>query len=436
MVLQRRYSVTGPPDHVGQMKPQTPRTAQPHSCDGRPIQPATPQLDALDTNMQTTGCALCEGQGGEAAKSSDTPVEGEGDADRGRKMSHRPVVRTSSKRSATQLPSPSTPSSHELPTKIARLGLEQDDMGLDEGSLTDPFPEESDWALSSTEDSFSTSAPSSPISPPSSVTDEPLIEPLRLTIPDDTALEDLALSPPTALPLLPPVNQTVLNIHVPLTLLTLPPEIRHDIYRHLPDLVLSHPLIYCLSTFTNNMQHPLASVSRLVRSEALAIFYSYNTWIIKLEFKMMYEAFQDWIIRLGDGAASLRLVTIAVRGRLFKPRTSKAPSSIGLDGQMLNQPIVPNQAVGLPPIIVPSAPVEEYCPPDGDASFKVDLSEKFPGGRVELVRCDGTKEAGEEARVYLAEMVARLWEKRRTGTLNGQDWVWMVDDFLAFTGWW
>jgi len=81
-------------------------------------------------------------------------------------------------------------------------------------------------------------------------------------------------------------------------------------------------------------------------------------------------------------------------------------------------------------------PVEEYHPPDGDASFKIDLSEKFVGGKVQLVRNDGTKRAGEDARQYLAKMVNGLWEKRRIGTLNGQDWVTMVDDFLTFTGWW
>ncbi|KAF1950784.1 hypothetical protein CC80DRAFT_426077, partial [Byssothecium circinans] len=405
MILQRRYSVTGqtPPDDVGAMKPQT------HAGDG--LQ-SSPKLQPLDTSAA----------GGDA---------------RGRKMSHHPTVRTSSKRSATQLPSPNTPSSHELPTKIARLGLEQDDMDVDEGCMTDPLPEESDWALSSTEESFSSSSSCSPISPPESVSDEVIIEPLRLLIPDDSVVEDLALSPPTALPFSPPQPQTVANARVPLTLLTMPPEIRHEVYRHLPDLVLPHPLIYCLSTFANNMQHPLASVSRLVRSEALAIFYSYNTWVIKLEFQMMYEAFQDWIIRLGNGAGFLRIVTVAVRSRLFKPKSSHAPSSIGLNGQMLNQPVLaPVQVPGQPPVYLPTPPIEEYSPPDGDASFRIDLSEKFPGGRVEVVRCDGTKEAGEQARVHLAEMVARLWERRRMGTLNGQDWVNMVDDFLRYTGWW
>lgn len=464
MVRQRRYSVTGqtPLDHVGPLKPQP-----------------SPKLQALDTSVQTASCGLCEAAGGHedeagdhgksyaaAAVIEDDTLAGSrgtggerhgvvilrggglhvtGEAgirgDRGRKLSHQCTGRTSSKRSATQLPSPSTPTSHELPTKIARLGLDSIDMDTDGGCLTDPFPEESDWALSSADDTFSTSVPASPISPPSSVSDELAIEPLRLTIPDDVASEDLALSPPVA-QLEAPQLPTVLDEHVPLTLLTLPPEIRHEIYRNLPDLVLPYPLIYCLSTFANNMQHPLASVSRLIRAEALAIFYSYNMWIIKLEFKMMYEAFQDWIIRLGDGAAHLRLVTVAVRGRLFKPGTSHAPSTIGLNGQMLagvaaphpNVQIVPGNAPGPSTQVIPQ--VEEYSPPDGDASFRIDLSEKYPGGRVELVRCDGTKDAGERARVHLAKMVARLWEKRSCGTLNGQDWICMVDDFLTFTGWW
>ncbi|KAF2690546.1 hypothetical protein K458DRAFT_383653 [Lentithecium fluviatile CBS 122367] len=407
MPLQRRYSVSGqtPPDDVGAMKP--------HS---------SPKLQALDTSVQTTSCGLCEG-GADAGKSCTASAAGDaaadcGEGDRGRKiMAHHTTGRTSSKRSATQLPSPNTPSSHELPTKIARLGLEHDDMDVDEGCLTDPFPEESDWALSSFEDSFSTSAPSSPVSAPSSVPDEPIIDPMDVECADEMMVEDFALSPvPSSAP------EVQFDTHIPTTLLTLPPEMRHQIYRHLPDLVLPYPLIYCLSTFA--MQHPLASVSRLIRSEALAIFYSYNTWIIKLEFQMMYEAFQDWIIRLGEGAGMLRLVTIAVRGRLFKPNTSHS-SSINMNGQLIQIPGIPG-----------AVPVEEYHPPDGDASFKIDLSEKFVGGKVELVRNDGTRQAGEDARVYLEKMVNGLWEKRREGSLNGQDWVDMVDRFLTFTGWW
>ncbi|PSN62065.1 hypothetical protein BS50DRAFT_503159 [Corynespora cassiicola Philippines] len=410
--LQRRYSVTGqtPPDDVGPMKAHSPK------------------LHALDTTVPTTTCELCGGPSSSSTSSS-AAAAGSPDAARaGRTMAHHTIVRTSSKRSATQLPSPNTPTSQDLRTKIARLGLEHhgldSDVDIDDGCLTDPFPDEStDWMLASM-DSSSTSAPSSPDSPPSSLSsdeaaDSPFTRP-QLPGPhddevddDEMMVEDLALSPvPTA------------DDYSPVTLMSLPPELRHEIYRNVPDLISPCPLIYCLSTFANKKQHPLASVSRLIRSESLAIFYSYNTWVIKLEFKMMYEAFQDWIIRLGDGAGSLRLVTVAVRGSLFKPMTSHA-SSINMNGQMVNLPGVP----GL-------APVEEYHPPDGDASFRIDLSEKYLGGKVEVERNDGTPEAGEKARVHLAKLVEGLWEKRRAGTLNGQDWVNMVDQFLAFTGWW
>jgi hypothetical protein len=216
------------------------------------------------------------------------------------------------------------------------------------------------------------------------------------------------------------------NTHTPLTFLTLPPEIRHQIYRNCENLIIDKPLVYCISTFDGEMQHALASVSKLVRSEAMAIFYSYNSWVIKVEFKMMYEAFQDWIIRLGEGAGLLRLVSLSVRGALFKPRKSHA------------QPLmVHGHVVQLAPgVIGPNAPEAMYCPPDGDARFQIDLSEKFAGGRVQLVRNDGTAEAGEKARLHLGKMVERLWEKRRAGTLNGQDWIDMVDGFIGFIDGW
>jgi hypothetical protein len=226
--------------------------------------------------------------------------------------------------------------------------------------------------------------------------------------------EDLALSPPPSdFDPLPP------------TFLTLPPELRHQIYLYLPDLVLPHPLIYCLSTFENKKQHPLSAVSRQIRSEALAVYYSYNHWIIKLEFKIMYDAFQNWIIQLGDAAGHLRIVTVAVRGALFKPRTSHSPG-ININGMIvMANANVPGGHV-----------VEEYHPPDGDASFQIDLSEKYEGGLVEVVRNDGSRESGEKAKVFLAGLVRGMWEKRKAGTLNGQDWVDMVDRFLTFTGWW
>ena len=48
------------------------------------------------------------------------------------------------------------------------------------------------------------------------------------------------------------------------------------------------------------------------------------------------------------------------------------------------------------------------------------------------MRNDGTKEAGVQAVVWLRGMVRNLWERRRAEALNGQDWVDLVDAFLAF----
>ncbi|KAF2651471.1 hypothetical protein K491DRAFT_90036 [Lophiostoma macrostomum CBS 122681] len=382
--LQRRYSVTGqtPPDDVGAVK--------------------SPKLQALDTSVQTAGCNLCEsGDAGTCGRRRllEAPHQEE--------RAHTQAGRTSAKRSATQLPSPSTPSSLELPTKIARLGLQHHDMDLDgpEDSLSGPCPEEeSDWALSACGDS-----------PPTSF----------YSMTDCECASEAEESQSKYFDVLD-VPLPSLDDRTALSLCTLPPELRHQIYLKLPDLVLPYPLIYCLSTFANQKQHPLASVSRLIRSEALAIFYSYNTWIIKLEFNIMYDAFQQWIIRVADGSSSLRLIKIAVRGSLFKPRTSHGtttpanmPLTLALNGFPVNA----------------QAPAEAYHPPDGDASFGIDLSEKWTGGRVELLRNDGTWEAGESARIYLAKLVEGLWQKRRTGTLNAQDWVTMVDRFLEFIGW-
>jgi hypothetical protein len=213
--------------------------------------------------------------------------------------------------------------------------------------------------------------------------------------------------------------------HVPPTFLTLPPEIRHQIYRNCDELVFKQPLLYCIATAFDKIQHPLASVSRQVRSEALAIFYSSNTWTIKVEFSMMYEGFQHWIIRLGAGAGSLRLVDFSVRGTLFKPQKTHTRSVL-VHGQLVH--VAPGAAA--------NGIEDTYSPPDGDASFKIDLSEKYPGGKVQLVRNDGTKEAGEKGREELSKMVEILWDKRRNGTLNGQDWVNMVDNFIQFIGGW
>jgi hypothetical protein len=459
MVAQRRYSVTGqtPPDDAEAMKAEN----------------RSPKLQALDTSVPSTSCGLCE-SGADASKIT-TTASNDGGAEqvRGRRMAHAgTVVRTSSKRSATQLPSPSSPS-HELPPKIARYRLEHNedvDTDLDtdtDSDATDFFRdradrEEDDLALHSQ----ATSMPSSPEhSQPQSLCglpDAASLQKLHLCARDgseDDCMEDLALSPshsrnhsldcsfldqkttlqedwaafqksswvpaPEILHLenvdIPQPDEA----HVPVTLLTLPPEIRHQIYRNCEELVFKQPLLYCIATAFNRIQHPLASVSRQVRSEALAIFYSYNTWIVKVEFRMMYEGFQHWIIRLGEGAGSLRLVDLSVRGTLFKPKRTHVQSVL-----------VHGVLVQITPGVAAHGRDELYSPPDGDASFKIDLSEKHIGGKVQLVRNDGTKEAGEKGREYLAKMVVGLWEKRRAGTLNGQDWVTMVDDFITFIGGW
>ncbi|KAF2451698.1 hypothetical protein P171DRAFT_478729 [Karstenula rhodostoma CBS 690.94] len=445
--LQRRYSVTGltPPEDVPQVSKQQ------HS----------PKLQALDTTVQSTpSCGLCD-PGVDAAKASVLHVEDveaatTHEGGRGRKISHHTVRRMASKRSATQLPSPSTPTAHQLPSKIAKLGLESPDMYVDfdmsdTGELAEDVFTDNPWDVGSicSQDYGRLQLdipPSSPCTIFSGLSDGPLGEPFELDKPYDldtpynslyhsssdsgvenivldttydTDVESLALTPIST------SSPSSSSIPSPTTFLTLPPELRHEIYLRLPDLVHTQPLIYCLSTFNNAMQHPLASVSRQVRTEALAIFYSYNTWTIKLEFNMMYEAFRDWIIRLGDGAAQLRLVTIAVRGKLFKPGTSHASTTTNTAAAGLNLAVLP----GAPAYALT---VEQYCPPDGDACFALDLSEKYTGGRVRVVRNDGTGEAAETALGWLRGNVAVLWERRRAGTLNGQDWVDFVDAFLAF----
>ena len=89
MVTQRRYSVTGqtPPDDAEALKAGS-----------------SPKLHALDTSVQTS-CGLCEGGSAEATKALGESAAAQL---RGRKMSPTcTITRTSSKRSATQLPSPS-----------------------------------------------------------------------------------------------------------------------------------------------------------------------------------------------------------------------------------------------------------------------------------------------------------------------------------------
>lgn len=455
MVTQRRYSVTGqtPPDDAEALK-----------------------------SVPPTSCGLCEGVG-ETSIASIASIasimgtvsnEGTPGPGRGRNKAHDgTVIRTSSKRSATQLPSPSSPTPYQ-PPKMARFRR----------ANADATDADTDNDMDSDLESEATNDPATPESSlplsVASLPDAPRLEELQLWVPgggsdvaennndddddDDDCMDDFALSsshsrnqsldrrfldpkhdlqtswdafqkaalvhaalatspiehvPPPSLDEPP---------HTPQTFLTLPPEIRHQIYRNCDNIVLHKPLVYCISTFQGEMLHPLASVSRLVRAEALAIFYSYNLWVIKVEFRIMYDAFQDWIIRLGPGASLLRLVTLSVRGSLLKPRRTR-PMRLLRNGHFVH--ITP--ATTTPPF---DNPAILYAPPDGDASFHIDLSEKFVGGRVRLLRNDGTAEAGDKATVWLAGRVARLWERRQAGTLNGQDWVSLVDGFLSFIGGW
>lgn len=469
MVTQRRYSVTGqtPPDDAEAMKARSPK------------------LQPLDTSGQPQSCLMCDSV---VELSANNEESGEGQQQRGRKMGPTgTTVRTSSKRSATQLPSPNSPS-HQLPPKIARyeelnghVVMDTDTDTETDSDVTDVVGDSSECEEDHGSESQATSFPSTPEYTQqcnlSNIPDAASLEGLQLYAEertDDEDMGDYALSPahsrnpsPSRQDLdekkrmqadwaayhaeqfhMVPESIHIENIedprvetfqllpanvlddtHEPLTFLTLPPEIRHQIYRNCENLVIEKPLVYCISTFHGEMQHPLASVSRLVRSEALAIFYSYNLWVIKVEFRMMYEAFQDWIIRLGDGAGFLRLVNFAVRGSLFKPKKSHSQSVV-LHGHLVQL------APGVIGPVGGGVREELYCPPDGDASFKIDLSEKYAGGKVQIVRNDGTKEAGEKARIYLGNMVEGLWEKRRNGTLNGQDWISMVDDFITFIGGW
>ncbi|KAH6614113.1 hypothetical protein C7974DRAFT_71121 [Boeremia exigua] len=450
MVTQRRYSVTGqtPPNDVDALKAGSPK---PH---------------ALDTSVQTS-CGLCE-SGAEESKADEENAAAQL---RGRKMSPTcTITRTSSKRSATQLPSPSSPTCG-LPPKIARYRLSYNEPGMDMDTDTDS--DVTDMFRGSDKDDEEWVSHSQVASLPSTPECSLPLSGLYLPDTEDEGIdvEDLALSPPhsrnhslncahldekalqrdwavfkQANALLesqirhlnhiaPPHMRAIpreTSTRTPVTFLTLPPEIRYQIYRLDSDLVKPNPLCYCLENAGSKIQHPFASVSTQIRSEALAIFYSYNTWAIKTEYKMFYEAFQEWIIRLGDGAARLRLVTLSVRGKLFKP-VKTHPQSVVVNGQIviIHTGHPPAGAMG----VLPSPTREEmYSPPDGEASFSIDLSEKYVGGRVHLTRNDGTPDAGEKGRAHLEKMVATLWERRRDGTLNGQDWISLVDGFLNFVG--
>ncbi|KAH7115941.1 hypothetical protein B0J11DRAFT_593612 [Dendryphion nanum] len=424
-LLQRRYSVSGKtlPDDVGAIKSP---------------------LQALDTSVQATSCGLCEsggaaagavaGGGGESSQSTlfnTVPAPAPSGP-----LAHttRPVVRTSSKRSATQLPSPSTPSSQELPTKIARLGLGHHgyEFGNVDDSLTDPGSEKGEW--------FEDDA--SMLGTPPSLSMECECEHAR-----KEADEDMVMDTDMQVEDIPRVFSQDFQGELPQapslaspTLLTLPTlSVLHAQTEQPPPPPPStesstiSPTTFL--TLPQKSQHPLAAVSRQIRSESLAIFHSYNIWIIKLEFKIMYDAFQDWIIRLGPDAGNLRIVHIAVRGRLFKPWTSHASSSPAFIHHNNNvggaYNFVPGGGVPLPGSVVP---VESYSPPDGDASFRIDLSEKWVGGKVEVLRNDGTGESGAVAKAGLEKLVVPMWERRKAGVLNGQDWVDMVDAFLRVTG--
>lgn len=422
-MVQRRYSVTGqtPPDVAEALKPK---------------------LEALDTTVPSTNCSLC-----------DTNAESSHLA-RGRQSGLAMAV-SNFKRS------PSSPD-HEIPPKMARyrtipnLHTLAVDLDTDDTDDTDDLLVETlASSLSSTPEHSSTC----------SLPEAGYLEKLQLDArsndtlssgsddedPDD-CMEHLALSPPHSrnhsldcahlndkYAVQEKWLQTYATAHIEditlpdalaipatPTFLTLPPEIRHQIYRHCDELVFRQPLLYCIATAFDKIQHPLAAVSRQVRSEALAIFYSYNTWTIKVEFKMMYEGFHHWIIRLGEGAAFLRLIDFSVRGTLFKPQRTHT-QIFPMPGQFFQ----PAQGA-----ITAPAREELYSPPDGDASFKIDLSEKYFGGKVHLVRNDGTLEAGNKATLHLQTLIGGLWEKRRNATLNGQDWVSMVDQFISFVGGW
>ena len=425
MITQRRYSIPG------QTSPEDAEAGK-------------TQVLALETTVPSTSCGFSESK----AESS-----------RGRKiLPSGTIVRTSSKRSATQWPSPS----HELPPKIARyrMGLNDVDMDTDsdtESDTTGRFYDycDQEWDVAPYESQPTSVPPSHELLDTDDLPDAPTFEKLQLSAADasdDEVMdaESLALSLPPSRnhsidltqlnakalaqevnaykrAVLDPVTE-ILHLesidiptpeppHVPPTFLTLPPEIRHKIYPYCDRLVYNKPLLYCIATAFDKIQHPLASVSCQIRQEALAIFYGQNVWIIKVEFRMMYDSFQSWIIRLGDGAGHLRRVELSVRGTMFAPVKRPTPNAAAYGYH------------------VPTL-TKSYYPPDGEASFRIDLSEKYTNGRVQLVRNDGTREKGEVARLWLETMVEGLWEKRKAGILNGQDWVTTVDTFITFIGGW
>ncbi|EKG13481.1 hypothetical protein MPH_09390 [Macrophomina phaseolina MS6] len=183
------------------------------------------------------------------------------------------------------------------------------------------------------------------------------------------------------------------------------------IYQHIPHLTNRQPLIYCLSIFKNRKQHPLAAICRLVRAEALDVYYSSNTWLVKLEYRDFYDSFASWILGLDDASANaLRLLRVSVRGAMFAKEWIYGPDGF----------LVRNEEKG------------RY----GYATYAVDLSEKWAGGRVEVLACDGPAAAGLEGKVALEGVVRGLWEKKGRGQLKGSDVKEAMDAFLSYTGWW
>lgn len=187
--------------------------------------------------------------------------------------------------------------------------------------------------------------------------------------------------------------------------------------------------------------------------------------MIKLEYKIMYDAFLEWMDTLGDtGAGALRIVLVGVRSRRFRKRVDRgdtttsnwmnngggvaffqgAPTAqLTTTAHWLNNNIPPHPNFPPLPAHVPAPPPpqipafeQSYCPPDGDASFRIDLSERFEGGKVEVVRFDGDRDAVEEGRRELQKLVGKVWERRCAGKLGRKDWVELVQGFLGWSGWW
>ncbi|KAF2747797.1 hypothetical protein M011DRAFT_476966 [Sporormia fimetaria CBS 119925] len=237
----------------------------------------------------------------------------------------------------------------------------------------------------------------------------------------DTNMEDTTQqeTPPSA-----PTPPSTSPPHSNPRFCTLPPEIRREIFLLLPDLVYPYPLIYCLSTFSK--QHPLASVNKLIRSEALTLFYSQNTWLIKLEHRIMYDSFRTWITSLSpDSVRALRRVHIAVRGTMFAPvkqwrKGTPAPVTVG---HITLRPLGSD-------VRFASKLVRE-----GDAMFAVDLSEKWErGGLVRVLRYEGSGKGVCRAYEELSRLARGLWGLRKEGTVEAGDWIRAVERILRFVG--